>query len=139
MNEHDFVKWASSRHLQESIVASLKKAAAHAGDDTPVGRVVLDYAEIAEFTDDEVVDCCPFDAGFVVFGDCPNGDSVAVDVRNDSGSIHYLSHEESDGHSFLSIKVANTMQEFLTALAADEMPTDFHEAQGWDFSRDHAG
>ena len=139
MNESEFLVWATSRSLQQAEVESLKLSASHAEEDTLTGRVVLDYASIAEYTDDEIIDACPFDSGFVVFGDCPNGDQVAIDVKQNVGTVHYLSHEESDGCSFPSIRVANSMEQFLTDLGNDKVPTDYHEALSWKFLADGAG
>ena len=139
MNESEFLVWATSRSLQQAEVESLKLSASHAEEDTLTGRVVLDYASIAEYTDDEIIDACPFDSGFVVFGDCPNGDPVAIDVKQNVGTVHYLSHEESDGCSFPSIRVANSMEQFLTDLGNDKVPTDYHEALSWKFLADGAG
>jgi hypothetical protein len=114
-------------------VESLRLSASHAEKETPIGRIVLDYAGIAEYTDDDIIDACPFDDGFVVFGDCPNGDPVAIDVKRNVGTIHYLSHEETDGYSFPSFKVANSMEQFLIDLGNDKMPADYHEALSWKF------
>lgn len=133
MHESEFLVWANNHDLRPQEVESLQQATGHADDDTLVGRVVLGYDAIAEYTDEKMVDACPFDFGFVVFGECPNGDPVAIDVRNNVGTIHYLSHELSDGSSIPSIRVANTMQQFLMNLEIDKMPTDYHEALGWEF------
>ncbi len=139
MNESEFLNWVASHNLQQVEVESLRLSASHSEKDTPIGLVVLDYASIAEHTDDEIIDACPFDDGFVVFGYCPNGDPVAIDVKRNVGTIHYLSHEESDGCSFPSFKVANSMEQFLAALEIDKMPIDYHEAKGWKFQADSAG
>lgn len=121
------------------VIDSLTLSASHEENDTLTGRVVLGFAGITEYTDDEIIDACPFDEGFVVFGDCPNGDPVAIDVKRNAGAIYYLSHEESDGCSFPSIKVANSMEQFLADLESDKMPTDYHEALSWDFHSNGAG
>jgi hypothetical protein len=138
MNESEFREWAASHELRQLEVESLIMSASYAEKDSLTGRVALDCASIAEYTDDEIINACPFDEGFVVFGDCPNGDMVAIDVKRNVGTIHYLSHEESDGCSFPSIKVANSMEQFLDRLGNDKMPTDYHEALSWNFEADEA-
>jgi len=138
MNESKFEQWAASRNVRESDVEFLKLSASFSEEDSLVGSTVLDYAGIVEYTDEEIVEACPFDGGFVVFGSCPNGDPVALDVQNEIGSVHYISHEESDGCSFPSLKVANSVKQFLEQLRLDKMPTDFHEAKRWNFSANRA-
>jgi hypothetical protein len=59
-----------------------------------------------------------------LFGDCPIGDPVAIELKRTVGTIHYLSQEESDGFSFSSFKVANSMEEFLAELGTDSLLTD---------------
>ena len=135
MNETEFRNWATKHSVSNKIVKSLMESAALAIEDTLVGRAMLDYAGIAEITDEVIIDSCPFDAGFVVFGDCPNGDPIAIDVQNNVGTIHYLSHEETDGCEFPSFQVAESMGNFLKQYANEKMPIDYHEALAWDFSQ----
>ena len=135
MNETEFRDWSNEHSVPNKIVAALIKSAGLATEDSRVGRAMLDYGGIAEITDDVIIESCPFDAGFVVFGDCPNGDPIAIDVQNNVGTIPYLSHEEPDGCDFPSFRVAESLENFLQQYANEQMPIDYHEALGWDFSQ----
>lgn len=136
MNDSDFMAWADQKGLEPIVLEALQMAAARADEDSLVGRYMLDLAGIMEYTDDVIVDACPFDEGFVVFGDCPNGDLVAIDVSKEKGSIVYLSHEGEEERHFPSIKVATSVLDYLEQLADDKMPTDYHEALAWSRRRD---
>jgi hypothetical protein len=45
-------------------------------------------------------------------------------VQREIGNIHYLSHQKPDGCTFSSLKVVNSMQQFLDELKVDNMPAD---------------
>ena len=71
-------------------------------------------------------------SGLLVVGFCPNGDPVVMDVKVNKGFIYYLSHEEmsDDLYTFedISIKVANSPQDYINKKQQDSFPWDYWQA-----------
>ena len=98
-----------------------------------------DFDGIVEYTDYAIFELTPHDVGFIVFGWCPNGDPIAIDVKGEVGRILYLSHEEIDEHGFPSRLVSPSMEHFIEMVNSDKMPLDYHEAIGWENGGRNAG
>lgn len=107
-------------------------AQSHVGKDTMAGGLLDDFDGVVEYTDYAIFELTPHDVGFVVFGWCPNGDPIAIDVKDELGRILYLSHEEIDENGFPSQTVSSSMEQFIDMVNADRMPLDYHEAIRWE-------
>jgi hypothetical protein len=65
--------------------------------------------------------------GLLIVGGCPNGDPVAVDVREQLGAAGYIGHETMWQAGSVR-EVFKVLAPGLGALAADAMPLDYYEA-----------
>jgi hypothetical protein len=63
----------------------------------------------------------PFDLGFLLIGSCPNGDPVAVNIREPELPVYYISHEGiySEPLPEIMAKVSGSLAEYRAALASD--------------------
>lgn len=70
---------------------------------------------------------------FVMVGDCPNGDLVAIDTRKEPGAVFYVSHDlvaEDRPLEEVVIRVADSPSDFIQKLLdEDDLPCDFWEAK----------
>lgn len=87
------------------------------------------------FTRRELLDASPQDwrpnvreDGLLVVGSCPNGDYVAVDVRDALGAAGYFSHETGWQGRQGFVVVAPGLGALAAGLAAGRLPVDYHEA-----------
>lgn len=132
MNKTEFTRWLNQRNVPAEVRADLSLAHTHLNKDTMAGRMLDDFDGIVEYTDNAVVELTPHDVGLVVFGCCPNGDPIAIDIKDNIGRILYLSHEEIDENGFPSHEVSPSMEHFIEMVNADKMPLDYHEAIRWE-------
>ena len=70
--------------------------------------------------------------GLLIVGGCPNGDPVAVDVRDRLGDTGFISHEtmwQQASVRDVFIAVAAGLGEFVAGLDAGVLPEDYDEAK----------
>lgn len=75
----------------------------------------------------------PAQTRFVVVGQCPNGDGVAIDTEKEPGAIFYVAHEllGSDRPvDEMAIRVAGSPSDYVQRLLEDDFPSDYWEARG---------
>lgn len=74
----------------------------------------------------------PIDQQMIVIGSCPNGDFVVIDLKEDIGSVRYISHEElydTEDLRSISVIVSDSLPEFIDLyVEGDNFPYDYHEA-----------
>lgn len=139
MNETEFTKWLDQRNVPTEVRADLFLAQTHVSNDSMAGEMLDDFDGIVEYTDYAIFELTPYDVGFIVFGSCPNGDPIAIDVKAEIGRILYLSHEDIDENGFPSQVVSPSMGHFIEMVNADKMPLDYYEAIGWGNGGRNAG
>ena len=69
--------------------------------------------------------------GLLIVGGCPNGDPVAVDVREQLGAAGYIGHEtmwQAGSVREVFRVLAPGLGALAAGLDADEMPLDYYEA-----------
>ncbi len=70
----------------------------------------------------------------LAFGNCPNGDFIALDCADDVGSVVYVSHEEfhydpasTEDIGDITRRVAGSIRELIEGLEGGTVPLDFSE------------
>jgi hypothetical protein len=69
---------------------------------------------------------------FVVLGQCPNGDGVAIDTEKEPGAVFYVAHELLGSDRPLdetAIRVAGSPSDYVQKLLEDDFPFDYWEAR----------
>jgi hypothetical protein len=69
--------------------------------------------------------------GLLIVGGCPNGDPVAVDVREQVGAAGYIGHEtmwQEASVRVVFLPLAPSLGELAERLAAGDAPCDYYEA-----------
>ena len=75
--------------------------------------------------------CWPGQKRFVVVGNCPNGDGIAIDTENEMGAIFYLALALSNGEQpwdEVAIKVADSPSDWISKIIVDDFPYDYYDA-----------
>src|SRR5204863_8842026 len=93
-----FTAWAAKRGIPETIVETLIESTPQKEDlDPEMPSPIYDLANIMGMNGEDGIPVPAIACGFLMIGSCPNGDPVAIDFKQEIGSIHYLSHEEMFG------------------------------------------
>ena len=74
----------------------------------------------------------PSQTRFVVVGQCPNGDGVAIDTEGEPGAVFYVAHELlGSGRPLreLVVRVAGSPSDYHLKLLEDAFPVDYWEAK----------
>lgn len=138
MTDEEFVTWATASGVPAVPAKQLINAAAsieemkEAFDAMMPAPPIYTLDDIVEMSDKNLYGFLPKEHGFVILGGCPNGDPVALDVKDHPGSIWYISHESMYDSSIRKIatKVAENLESFIVGLCEDEsFPVDYHEAK----------
>jgi hypothetical protein len=134
---HTFDEWAMARGVSSEVIDQLKCYAAtpqemkEAEEATEPPPPIFSLQNIQEMTDTDLFGVAPMSQGFIIVGGCPNGDPIAVDLRDDSGSVWYVSHE-SDANGDLraiSVRVADSLDAMLDRMVSGEdFPMDYFDA-----------
>ena len=68
---------------------------------------------------------------FVLVGQCPNGDGVAIDTKNKPGTIWYVAHEllEIESNNEIIIEVADSPSDYVSKRDDDDFPWDYWDAK----------
>ena len=84
----------------------------------------------------------PGQTRFVVVGQCPNGDAVAIDIQKEPGAVFYVNHELVNDDRPLEetvIRVADSPSDFIQKfLDEGDLPYDYFEAKSRDTEPDAA-
>lgn len=66
----------------------------------------------------------------MIVGGCPNGDPIAIDVANESGSVWYIDHETMSERPVreAAIRVARDASAMMQGLAERTFPIDYYDA-----------
>src|SRR5689334_6814337 len=87
---------------------------------------------IRELHDGDKMGVSPGANGFLIVGGCPNGDPIALDLRDDVGSVWYLSHEEMHDTPLrtIAIRVADNIYGLFNGIGNDDdFPIDYYAAK----------
>jgi hypothetical protein len=125
-----FLSWLRSHPLSPKAITVitgcvLKKSAV-------IGPIDF-YSEkgILEVNGEEAIPVALRD-GLLIVGSCPNGDPVAVDVREQIGAVGYIDHEnmwqEANVRSAFLV-VAPSLGKLAEGLDAEQLPVDYFEAK----------
>jgi hypothetical protein len=75
----------------------------------------------------------PGQTRFVLVGQCPNGDAVAIDTQEHPGAVYYVAHEFLGGDRAIDdvvIRVAESPSDFVERFIDNsDFPYDFFEAR----------
>ena len=74
----------------------------------------------------------PGQTRFVVVGQCPNGDGVAIDTQKEPGAVFYVAHELLGSDRPLEevvTRVAASPSDYVHKLADEDFPYDYWEAR----------
>lgn len=134
-----FRRWALRQGLSESCVEQLIVVAASpeemkaAYDAIMPPPPIYPLRSIRAEHESDPMDVAPAKYGFLIVGTCPNGDPIAVDLRDDVGSVWYLAHElmhEAPPLRSIAIRVADDVYDFVDGLAhRDGFPIDYFQAK----------
>ncbi|NJL59128.1 MAG: hypothetical protein HC887_05255 [Desulfobacteraceae bacterium] len=72
----------------------------------------------------------PDQTRFVLVGQCPNGDGVAIDTEINPGCIYYISHDLLHDKSIedIIVRVADSPSDYVKKRSLDDFTWDFWEA-----------
>ena len=73
----------------------------------------------------------PNQTRFVLVGQCPNGDGVAIDTESSSGEVYYISHDllHEERLNDMIIKIAESPSDYVSKRNLEDFPWDFWEAK----------
>jgi hypothetical protein len=134
-HEAEFRSWASKSDIPKAIVESIiRYAPSKEGFKSPVEVMAPQIFPLDDILRDQSRDYNDIDAladGLLIIGRCPNGDPIAIDIRQEPGSIWYISHEEMFGVPLrtVSIKVTNDIEEFVNQCENEQFPIDYFDAR----------
>jgi hypothetical protein len=130
-----FVTWLRQHRVPEPVVE-------HFTAYSVTGRTAVEVG-FAKFWPEHLIrtfhDDTPeyFGAGWLIVGAMPNGDFVVLDIGGGTGGVSYVSHEEvwdephqvrDDLHS-ITIRICDSIGQFLDGLLEDRYPYDYFEAR----------
>jgi hypothetical protein len=76
--------------------------------------------------------CWPGQTRFVLVGQCPNGDGVAIDTQKEPGAVFYVAHELVGSNRPLEqvvIRVAGSPSHYAQGLLEPDFPYDYWDAR----------
>jgi hypothetical protein len=75
----------------------------------------------------------PGQTRFVIVGQCPNGDGVAIDTQKQPGAVFYVAHELRGGDRVMEdvvVRVADSASDFIQKFLEDDgFPYDYWDAK----------
>jgi hypothetical protein len=134
-HEAQFRSWASEARIPQSIVEQIVRHAPRNEDFKDPGEEMVPQIYPLEgvlfYQSREQIDIDALADGFMVIGTCPNGDPIVIDLRDEPGSIWYLSHEEMFGKPLRTVckKVAADIKEFVSKCGNETFPIDYWAAK----------
>jgi hypothetical protein len=138
MTNDYFAAWAAERGLAHDTIEQLMQLAAtpeemkEAFDEMEPSPPIYTLQDIQEMTDGDPYGISPVKHGFMIIGGCPNGDPVAIDIRDNIGSVWYIGHESMHSTPLrsIAIRVADDPTQFIEGIChEDTFPIDFYEAK----------
>ena len=91
-----------------------------------------DFCDAAKIMDPDKWFYWPDQTRFVVVGQCPNGDGVAIDTEDDAGAVFYVAHELLGAYWPLDemvVRVADSPSDYVRKRGGDGFPSDYWEAK----------
>ena len=132
MEESDFEQWALSMGIDGASLSLLVTLPTRFPDRELVQRFIPSFEAIRQLNYEEPLGTTAVENGFIVIGDCPDGDPIAIDLKTNPGSVHYICHEElDDDGGVISKMVAPDLQTFATMMNEETIPYDYHNATHW--------
>jgi hypothetical protein len=121
-------KWLSRQGVPKKIVEALVAFLPEKMDEEPIDDF-FDADSIMRCNDSNA-DGLPPDSGFIIVGGCPNGDPVAMDVKEKPGTIWYLSHEQMHSAPLrkVAIMVADSPAHYVKKRGEKGFPWDYWAA-----------
>ena len=89
-----------------------------------------DFCDAASIMDPDRWFYWPGQTRFVLAGQCPNGDGVAIDTEKEPGAVFYVAHDLLGGDRPLEemvIRVADSPSDYVHKRGADDFPWDYWE------------
>ena len=139
-SDEKFVSWGVSSGMPVAVLRDLAKFAAtrkemrRSIDEMLPPPPIYPVSDIQEMHEDDPMGIEPGRAGFLIVGTCPNGDPIAVDIRDEPGTVWYLSHEQmfgkdAEGLRSVAVKVASGIPAFWQRRAEDKsFPLNYWDA-----------
>ena len=91
-----------------------------------------DFCDAARIMDPDRWFYWPHQTRFVLIGQCPNGDGVAIDTKVFPGVVFYVAHEllgEDRPTDNMVIRVADSPSDYVEKRGHDDFPWDYWEAK----------
>ena len=139
MEESEFSLWALSMGIDGTTLSVLTTPPTRFAERELIQRFIPCFESIRQLNYEEPLGTSAVKSGFIVIGDCPDGDPIAVDLKTNPGSVHYICHEDlDDDGGVISKMVAPDIQTFATMMNDETVPYDYHSATIWT-SENNAG
>ena len=137
MTDREFTVWASERGVPIATTEAILRHAAspeemqEAYDAMEPAPPVYTLAEIVEMADKDPYGISARANGFIVVGECPNGDPIAISLAYELGTVWYICHEtmHSEPLREVAVLVAKDLTEMLEGIADVNFPFDYFEAR----------
>jgi len=131
----EFIGWLEQHRVPKQAVEHFASYSVTGKTGVEVGYATLWPEHLIRAFHDETPEY--FRAGWLIVGAMPNGDFVVLDIGGATGAVSYVSHEEiwdqphhvrEDLHN-ISIRVCDSLGQFLDGLLEDRFPYDYIEAR----------
>lgn len=123
----DIVLWLKKRGLSQRIIEELLAYVPQTINEMPID----DFCDADSIMNPDKWFYWPDQTRFVLVGQCPNGDGVAIDTESTTGCIYYVSHDllSESPLEDITIKVADSPSDYVNKKSDDDFPWDFWEAK----------
>ena len=131
----EFVIWLRKHRVPEPVVEHFMAYSVAGKAEVEVGFAKFWPEHLIRMFHDDTPEY--FQAGWLIVGAMTNGDFVILDVGGGTGAVSYVSHEEiwdephhvrDDLHS-ITIRICDSIVQFLDGLLEDRYPYDYFEAK----------
>lgn len=131
MTKSEFLQWALVFGVEAETV-ELLSAIVPADDDSV--DMIYSYAGIRQMNEDEdyPIEAAAVAAGMLIIGSGLNGDPIAMDLKKEPNTIHFVFYEELEEITVLTRKIANNPDEYSKFKKEDRLPYDYFEALDWE-------
>src|SRR4030095_6016255 len=131
----EFVSWREQHHVPKPAVEHFAAYSVTGKTGVEIGYATFWPEHLIRTFHDDTPEY--FGAGWLIVGAMPNGDFVVLDIGGPTGAVSYVSHEEiwnkphhvrDDLHS-ITIRICDSIGQFLDGLLEDRYPYDYFEAR----------
>lgn len=118
-------EYLAARGLMQNVIRELRPYIPNGGDEGA-------FYDATSIMDPDRWFYWPGRTRFILVGQCPNGDGIAIDTQKQPGAVFYVAHELVGSDRPLEetvIRVAGSPSDFVQKFLRDDFPYDYWEAR----------